>query len=97
MTGHELWHHDAMFAVLPPDDRQAEPLVPRGGEVFAQGGAEIDECAVLFVECAEFGLKGRDEPSRKRLSEHVGGLKGFVEGLLMVLRVNIITYCGAIF
>ena len=66
------------------------------GEVFAQGGAEVDECAVLVVECAQFGLKGREEPSLKRLPEHVCGLKGFVKGQLAVFHVNIITYCGAI-
>ena len=65
--------------------------------LFAQGGAEVDECAVLVVECAKFGLKGREEPSLKRLPEHVYGLKGFVESLLPVFNVNIITYCGAIF
>ena len=65
--------------------------------LFAQGGAEVDECAVLVVECAKFGLKGREEPSLKRLPKHVYGLKGFVESLLHVFNVNIITYCGAIF
>ena len=56
--------------------------VPRGGEVFVQGGAQVDECAVFFVECAEFGLKGREEPSLKRLPEDVYGLKGFVGNFL---------------
>ena len=65
--------------------------------MFAQGGAEIDECAVLFVECAQFGLKGWEEPSLKRLPEDVYGLKGFVECLSRSFHMDIITYCGATF
>lgn len=83
----------AAFRRLPV----AAPLVPRGGEVFVQGGAQVDECAVFFVECAEFGLKGREEPSLKRLPEDVYGLKGFVECLSRSFHMDIITYCGATF
>ena len=65
--------------------------------MFVQGGAQVDECAVFFVECAEFGLKGREEPSLKRLPEDVYGLKGFVDCLSRSFHVNIITCCGATF
>ena len=50
--------------------------------MFVQGGAQVDECAVFFVECTEFGLKGREEPSLKRLPKDVYGLKGFVGNFL---------------